>query len=79
MTEQQQLDGFCDLLIAIRHARAAFIRSGRPRQYWDALCAGIRTDFHSGVPLAQIARVVESWTQLLNRREARTEYLIQNE
>ncbi len=63
--DPQRLGQFANLLIAIRHARAAFARSGKPPQYWNALASGIRADLHAGVPPAQISRTVEAWTERL--------------
>jgi hypothetical protein len=66
MTHKQIVE-FSDLLLAIRRARAAFIASGRGRPHWDSLAAAIRRDFHSGVDLVRITRMIEAWRELLAR------------
>jgi len=67
MNSPPPLDQFVNLVLAIRHARRAFIASGRPRGHWDAMANGVREDYRSGVDPRQIARVVRAWTRLLTR------------
>jgi hypothetical protein len=66
MNSQPSIEQAADLLISIRHARRAFVHSGRPRGHWDAMADGIRRDFRAGVPLPQIARTVEAWAALIS-------------
>lgn len=63
--QRQQIAG---LLIAVRHARRAFARSGRPRVFWDSFARGIMSDFRSGVPISQLTRTARVWRDLLETR-----------